>query len=194
MKRIKILLATFILLITTMIGHTQDTVQVDSISRADTIFVQLSVDPNPMHITLTSEALEDNAVLQKVIAMEQEELNTLNSNLGDINNTIKENPQTVQQVKENVLNQYSIDINKIAQKQRNIFLFSGIMLVIWIIAYLIVFDISDKTYWNIKTKHSAVHLFAGGILLLGILLPLILTLLINADIFKVRMISTLLLG
>jgi hypothetical protein len=49
----------------------------------------------------------------------------------------------------------------------------------------------NVTYWNIKTRRSAINVFAGGLIVFLIIVPLVLTYIFNHDIFVLRTVGNM---
>jgi hypothetical protein len=132
--------------------------------RKDTIVFE-----SAMKILFKTEPLDKNQALKAIIELESEETEILNSNLSNLNKTIKELPELNIQAKEAVLEKYGVNPYKISKRHRNISVSFYALMFMYLTILGLKFNVMTKLYWTKKSRINMLMQTSFGILLIYIL-------------------------
>jgi hypothetical protein len=186
MKRIKLTVISWFILLCSFIGFGQDTVvypdtkveyiwptPYERVTKYDTFIVTLQ--PNPVKLTIGTEPVEKNEALNKTIEAQNEQTDALNVNLSRLNTTIRDLPYVNVEAKEQVLSKYHINIVKINRQLKTIWGTSYLALLIFLVALGIYAATENKLYWTKRNRWLSNFAIVIIILGFGYVLPKILS-------------------
>lgn len=187
MKSIKITVISWFIALFSIIGYGQerqetiwyyDTLSsiteenVDSILPKDeSIRFDVIIKPEPVKLTVESEPLEKNQVLQSMLELENEQTDALNQNLSELVNVVKELPYENVRSKLDLLDHYGIDPVKSNKQTKLIWGISLAILFISLIVLGIIAENEKRLYWTNQSRWMTTYIVILIFSTFGIILP-----------------------
>jgi len=170
MRKIKLLLLTWIVaLLSITTGLTaQDTIKGDIVPPFDTLTFGIEVKTDPVTVTVNTERLEENEVLQQVVE-------SLDSNLHNLNQVLTNQDPVFTDL--DMIFYYDVDLKEISRQERLVDSVWWTATAVFI--FIMMLSVARKhIYFTKKSRPHIIYLSIGGLLLFGYVVPTIMKILL----------------
>lgn len=174
MKKIKLLVITWIIALLSISTalNAQDTIKGNVAPPFDTLTFGIEVKTDPVTVTVNTEKLENNEVLQKVVE-------SLDTNLSNLNQTLLNQDPVFTDL--DLLFYYSINLDKISDKEKVIDSVWWTATAFFLMIILLFIIYKKHLYFTKKRKTYVIYLTIVGLVLFGYVMPTLMKILLIPD-------------
>ena len=129
------------------------------------------IENSPVVVTVESEPLENNEVLQTMLELENEQTDALNQNLSQLNQTARDLPNLQIEAKQSVLKQYSLNPEQIQEQFVNRTLLFGATSLcgVFLIFILCIIENKNKLYWRKKEGFKKDFVYGAVVIIVSMI-------------------------
>lgn len=175
MKNIKLKIVTWIIALLYVVGPciAQDNANLDISPWGDSINfeIEVGITPKPLVVTVESEPIKNNELLQTMLQSETEQTTALNENLLTINETIEDLPHLKIEAIQEMLDLYKVYPNQINKMHQAIYIIWYWILILYLIGWIFFFNFRKKLYWSSNHRQKHILFLIIGSFIIGYIMP-----------------------